>query len=699
MNDQKKGRYTPKLETPVQYLKGVGPKKAKLLSKLGIETVGSLLWLVPRRYVDRSIFKQIRDLTVGDMVTVMGQVGATQVKRTSRGDLFTLILADETGFVDCGWFHQSKYLKNRFRTGMKLIVSGEVGYYRGKQFLHPEYEILSSEDDELLHTGRIVPIYPSTENLYQRDLRKMVKSALGYCLSQVGETLPQHLLQTRNLTPLREAIEQVHFPARLRLATEARRRLAFDELFYLELLLALRKKRMSSPKLGISFKSDGNLMQRLLHILEFDLTPSQKKVVDEIIEDMKSQRCMNRLLQGDVGSGKTIVALCAMLRAVENSYQAALMAPTEILAEQHYFVLRDYLEKIGVEVSLLIGGMRKAEREETYQEIEDGRAEIVVGTHALIEEGVKFKSLGLVIVDEQHRFGVMQRAKLRRKGFSPDFLVMTATPIPRSLSMTLYGDLDISVIDKLPPGRKAITTKWRKEDSREKVYRFVDEHLQKGEQCYIVYPLVEESEKIDLKAATEMYHHLKKDIFPDYGVGLLHGRMGRDEKEDVIRQFRSRKIQVLVTTTVIEVGVDVPQATIMLVEHAERFGLAQLHQLRGRVGRGEEKSYCILIASDDISEEATQRLSTLQATNNGFKIAEKDLELRGPGEFFGTRQHGLPELRIANLLEDTALLSAARSEAFAIVEEDPNLLKPQNRMIRGHLETNYRGKLGLGEVG
>lgn len=699
MRDREKADYKPNLDTPVQYLKGVGPHSARLLGRLGIETVGDLLRLIPRRYVDRSSFKTIREARVGELATVMGEVATTGVKRTRRGDLFTLILSDGTGIVDCGWFHQSRYLKNQLKTGMQLIVSGEVSYYRGKQFLHPEYEIVSSEEDELLHTGRIVPIYPSTEGLYQKRMRKMVKSALDHCLPQVWETLPARLLRAQNLLPLGDAIRQVHFPDDLRSTMLGRNRFAFEELFYLQILLALRKKRMSSPKLGISFKSRGGLVRRLLNTLEFELTPAQKKVVKEIIQDMRNQKSMHRLLQGDVGSGKTVVALCAMLRAAENGYQATLMAPTEILAEQHYFVLKDYLRRIGMDVSLLIGGMKKKEREEVYEKIRDGSAKIVVGTHALIEEGVRFDSLGLVTVDEQHRFGVMQRAKLRRKGFSPDFLVMTATPIPRSLSMTVYGDLDISVIDELPPGRKKVTTRWTKESNREKTYQFVEEHLRNGEQCYIVYPLVEESEKMDLKAATEMYVHLRDEVFPDYGVSLLHGRMSREEKESVMMDFRSRRTQVLVTTTVIEVGVDIPQATIMVVEHAERFGLAQLHQLRGRVGRGQEKSYCILIASQDISQEAAVRLNTLQATDNGFKIAEKDLQLRGPGEFFGTRQHGLPELKVANLLEDTDLLSAARREAFAIVDEDPNLLKSENKMIRKNLVTQYKGKLALGETG
>lgn len=691
--------YTPRLDTSVQYLKGVGPHSARLLSKLGVGTVRDLLYLIPRRYIDRSTFRDIRDLKVGELVTVMGQVGPTQVRRTGRGDLFTLMLSDGTGIVDCGWFHQSRYLRNHLKPGMKLVVSGEVGYYRGKQFLHPEYEILSSEEDELLHTGRIVPIYPSTEGLYQKRLRRMVRSAIDNCLPQLRETLPQSLLRSHSLLPLAEAIQQVHFPGELTSAQRGRKRLAFEELFYLEILLALRKKRLSSPRIGISFESDGILVKKLLDNLDFELTSSQKRVVDEITDDMRSPTSMHRLLQGDVGSGKTIVALCAILRAAENGYQAALMAPTEILAEQHFFVLKEYLGRIGMDVSLLIGGLRQKERDEVYHKIADGNAMIVVGTHALIEQGVKFKSLGLVAVDEQHRFGVMQRAKLRRKGFSPDFLVMTATPIPRSLSMTIYGDLDVSVIDELPPGRKRVTTRWVREANRGKVYEFVEEHLKNGEQCYIVYPLVEESEKLDLKAATEMYLHLKEKVFRDYGVSLLHGRMKREEKESVMQDFRRRRTQVLVTTTVIEVGVDVPRATIMVVEHAERFGLAQLHQLRGRVGRGEKKSYCVLIASQDISREAVARLDTLQATNNGFKIAEKDLELRGPGEFFGTRQHGIPELKIANILEDAALLSTARKEAFRIVDGDPNLLESGNQVIRKNLETHYRDKLALGETG
>ncbi|MCH7760861.1 ATP-dependent DNA helicase RecG, partial [candidate division TA06 bacterium] len=529
-----------------------------------------------------------------------------------------------------------------------------------------------------------------------------------------------------------EAILNLHFPESLEKANASRRRLAYEEIFYLELLLALRKRAQKGPKKGIVFVGETgganghtSLQEKLLRLLPFELTGAQKRVLKEIQGDMKSTQSMHRLLQGDVGSGKTIVALLCMLLAVENGYQAALMAPTEILAEQHFLVLIRLLEKIGVRVVLLVGGMRKKEREEAYQAIESGEGQIIVGTHALIEEGVKFKSLGFVVVDEQHRFGVMQRAKLVRKGFTPeepakgstlrgvwqgvrgqpDYLVMTATPIPRSLSLTLYGDLDISVIDEMPPGRKPILTRWTNESKREKVYGFIRERVKEGQgglrfgQVYIVYPLVEESEKLDLKAATEMYHRLKEETFPEFQVGLIHGQMKREEKDEIMERFRAGEIQILVSTTVIEVGVDVPNATIMVIEDAERFGLAQLHQLRGRIGRGGEKSYCILITKGRISFEGKERLNTLVATQDGFKIAEKDLRLRGPGEFFGTKQHGLPQLRIADLLADTKLLSQARGDAFQLVENDPSFKKVEHQEIRREFENKFQDRLDLIKVG
>jgi ATP-dependent DNA helicase RecG len=686
------------LETPVQYVKGVGPRRATALAKLGIATVDDLLMHVPRRYVDRSTIKKIRDLAAGEHGTFIGKVLTHSIFRTKRGEaVFNLALTDGTGLVTCKWFNQP-YLANAFKTGEELVISGDVTYYRGLQVVHPEYERLS-DADQLLHTGRVVPIYPLTEGISQKQIRLIMNNALNLAIESVEESLPEHIVKKRGLLSRKEAISQVHFPDTPDRGEEARRRIAFEELFYLELLLAMKRDRMSAPRSGIRFTKGERLTRTLLDKLDFELTAAQKRVLSEIRQDMAGDSMMNRLLQGDVGSGKTIVAVLALLIAVESGYQGAIMAPTEILAEQHYLVMKELLDGMGLEVVLLIGRMTKKEKEAACRLIESGEAQIVIGTHALIEEGVRFKSLGLVIIDEQHRFGVAQRAEFRRKGFCPDFLVMTATPIPRTLSLTLYGDLDISVIDELPPGRKKIVTKVVSEDKRPQVYDFVREEIAKGRQCYVVCPLIEESEKLDLKAAEETYKRLKDDVFTDLNVGLLHGRMKSDEKESSMHDFRMGQTHILVSTTVIEVGVDVPNVTVMIVEHSERFGLAQLHQLRGRIGRGAERSVCVLMCGKGLSPDARERLGEMARTNDGFKIAEMDLRLRGPGEFFGTRQHGLPEMRVADLIGDSRLLVDARDEAFKIAGEDPELLSEKNRLIRKVFLSKYKESLDLARVG
>lgn len=686
------------LETPVQYVKGVGPRRATILARLGIENVEDLLYHVPRRYVDRSTIRKIRDLRIGEHETFLGKVVTKGLRRTKSGEpVFSLALTDGTEIITCKWFNQP-YLTNTFKVGDEFIVSGDINYYRGLQTIHPEYE-RASDAEQLLHTGRVVPIYPLSEGIGQKQMRKIVRNALDLGLPCVEETLPEDMVRRKGLLARKEAVSQVHFPEIPEQGEEARRRMAFDELFYLQLLLAIRKKRMLTPRTGIRFDKGERLCRMLLEGLKFELTKAQKKVLSEIKEDMRGGRVMNRLLQGDVGSGKTIVAVMALLIAVESGYQSAIMAPTEILAEQHYLVMKELLRGMDLEVILLLGKMSKKEKEEAYCLMESGEASIVIGTHALIEEGVHFKSLGLVVVDEQHRFGVVQRAKFRRKGFCPDFLVMTATPIPRTLSLTLYGDLDISIIDELPPGRKKVTTRVVGENKREKVHGFVRDEMAKGRQCYVVCPLIEESEKLDLKAAQEVHKRLKNDIFEDLNVGLLHGRMKPDEKEKTMREFRAGKTHILVSTTVIEVGVDVPNATVMIVEHAERFGLAQLHQLRGRIGRGAERSVCVLMCGRQLSREARERLNAMAKTTDGFEIAEMDLRLRGPGEFFGTRQHGLPEMKVADLVADSKLLVGARDEAFRIVNEDTDLLMEKNRVVRKVFMSKYKESLELARVG
>ena len=491
----------------------------------------------------------------------------------------------------------------------------------------------------------------------------------------------------------------IHFPENTDLLNQAKSRLKYDELFFLQLLIAYRKRSVCLQPKGIEFKNVGDKTQELAKKLPFELTNSQKKVLREIRQDMKKSQPMFRLLQGDVGSGKTIVSLITLLIAIENGYQAALMAPTEILAEQHYFTTKNLLDNLGVNVQLLIGAQKKRVRNDVLTAIVTGECDLIIGTHALIQENVKFSKLGLIVIDEQHRFGVMQRASLMKKASSPDVLVMTATQIPRNLSLTVYGDLDFSIINEMPKGRKPIITSWRYADVKPKIYKFVKDNILQGRQAYIVFPLIEESEKIDLQAATENYEQMKDGIFSDINIALLHGRMKSAEKESIMKDFKDGKIKILVSTTVIEVGIDVANATLMVVEHAERFGLTQLHQLRGRVGRGAEQSYCILIAHPQLTDTAYSRLNTLAKSNDGFKIAEVDLKLRGPGEFFGTRQHGMPELNIANPVEDMDILIKARNDAFNLVQDDPQLLNPENFVIRNYFEKYYKDKLELLRVG
>lgn len=636
--------------------------------------------------------------------TVVGQVQFCGVKM-GRKKRFILVVFDGTGTMSCVWFHRVEYWNKVFAKGETVAFSGKVGFFGEYQMVHPEFDKLSeSGEKDFLHTGRIIPLYPSSEKLSKvgfdsRGFRKVLRTAVREYSYTLEENMPAEVLKRQKLIPLKRAIENVHFPKDKDALVEARRRLKFDELFYLELTLAFRRRNIEVKRNGIEFLKVGDRTRQMIESLPFELTEAQKRVVKEIRDDMKKPSPMNRLIQGDVGSGKTMVALIAMMMCVENGYQAALMAPTEILAEQHYLTTHKILEQLGIDPVILLGAHSKKQRNETLELVKNGEADIVIGTHALIQEGVEFRGLGLAIIDEQHRFGVEQRATLMKKGLTPDVLVMTATPIPRTLSLTLYGDLDVSIIDELPPGRKPVKTAWRSDRKRGEIYRFVANEIQEhGAQVYVVFPLIEESEKMDLKAAIESYEKLRTGIFSEFKVGLLHGRLKSAEKEQVMSDFKAGALQVLVSTTVIEVGVDVPNATIMLIENAERFGLPQLHQLRGRVGRGEKESYCFLIAQYPMTGDAKVRLDAMTETNDGFRIAEIDLKLRGPGEFFGTRQHGLPQMQIADITKDTELLLKAREEAFRLAKENKPVLNLDSP-VRAHFFKNYHDKFELARIG
>jgi len=697
-----------KLNTPIQYLKGVGPKMAARFAAKKINTVEDLLFFLPRTYEDRREIKKINRLEIGKIQTAVGNVLSCQYRHYGKRRIFEAVISDETANLTAKWFKgRMSYLVGIFKKGTKVIFTGEVRPdYQGKAMIHPDYEILDDqEEDNLLNFKRIVPVYSETEGLHQKYIRRIMHSALEQYSRYVASPIPSHICEKRNLINIHEALLEVHFPSNIGSVeqlfdarSDAHRRLIYDEFFFFQLGMALKKSGRVLEK-GIVFDATGNLLDKFCSLLPFDLTGAQKRVIGEILADMASDKSMNRLLQGDVGSGKTIVSMAAMIRACENNYQAALMAPTEILAKQHFDSINLLACELGLKTVLLTGSMGTAVRGDALEQIKNGQANIIIGTHALIQEGVNFKRLGLVIIDEQHRFGVLQRANLRAKGINADVLVMTATPIPRTLAMTVYGDLDVSVIDEMPPGKKPVHTVVLGESRRDKVYLTVKEEIAKGHQVFIVYPLVEESETLDLKDATRMAEHLQKDIFPQCKVGLIHGRMKEKEKDEVMRQFLENKIQILVSTTVIEVGIDVPRASLMIIEHAERFGLSQLHQLRGRVGRRDIPSSCILLADYKCSADARKRLKVMEKTTDGFLLAEEDLLIRGPGDFLGTRQSGLPDFRVASIIRDARILNEAKEDAFALAARDPLLERPEHAILKEVLLKKWQGKLDLARTG
>lgn len=726
------------LNSSVQYIKSVGPKRASAFNKIGIYTIKDLLFYFPSRHIDRTniltsskAYGYVVNGFDGEL-TIIGKVVDKEKRGFGRKEIFKVQLRDSSGFFECVWFQGIKYFVNTFNVGDTFAISGKpsISKYGNLQFAHPDYDRINEDESQsFLNTGKIIPIYRlskelRTSNIGDLSLRRIINNAVENYSEHIEETLPVEILKKYSLPELKEALVNYHFPPDKDSLEKAKRRFKFEELYFIELLVAMRKNNYKTKTAGNSFSIKPTLIKDFLKILPFELTKSQLKVLSEIKNDMMSDKPMNRLLQGDVGSGKTIVALIAMLIAVDNGYQAALMAPTEILADQHAKNISSLMKKLNeasgkeIKVSLLLGGQKKSLREKNLQEIELQEANIIVGTHAMFEEKVKFNNLGLIVIDEQHRFGVAQRGKLHAKGKAPDVIVMSATPIPRTLTMTIYGDLDLSIIDELPSNRKPVKTFLRGEEKLPDIFKFIKDKVKDGYQSFIVYPLVEESEKLELKDALSYYEMLKATYLKDLKVGLIHGRMKWQEKEEIMFMFREKKYDVLVATTVIEVGIDIPDANIILINDAHRFGLSQLHQLRGRVGRGDKQAYCILVTKENIakrSEKAQKeldfmssseiekyksaiRLQSMVKYTDGFKIAEIDLKLRGPGDIFGLKQSGFPEFKHADLTKDSKLILDAKNEAFKLIEDDPQLQLPSHKKIRETLFNYYSDNLKYADI-
>ena len=727
------------LDQSVQYLKSVGPKRAESFKKIGINTVRDLLFYFPSRHLDRTTvltaskaFGYVMNGYDGE-VTIIAKVVDKEKRYYKSKEILKVQFRDSSGFFECVWFHGIKYFYSVFNEGDIFAISSkpDLGKYQKLQFIHPDFDKISEEEsNSFLNTGKIIPFYRIPKELKQGSigdlsLRKIIFNAVENYSGYLEESLPQPIIEKNNLSNIQDAVRYYHFPESKEEFEAARRRFKFEEIFYLEILVALRKHNYQDALPGNKMNIKTSLVSDFLKTLPFELTKAQLKVLSEIKNDMLSAKPMNRLLQGDVGCGKTIVSLIAALIAIDNGFQVALMAPTEILADQHAKNISALMKKLfelhrerEVKVNLIIGGQKKSERENKLSKIEISEADIVVGTHALFEEKVKFNNLGLIIIDEQHRFGVRQRAMLQRKGTTPDVLVMSATPIPRTLSMTVYGDLDSSIIDEMPLNRKPVKTVLRGDDRLPDIYKFITDKQKEGIQSFIVYPLVEESEKLELKAATDYYEMLKKTYLRNVKVGLIHGKMKWQEKEEVMLLFLKKEIDVLISTTVIEVGIDIPDANIILINDAHRFGLSQLHQLRGRVGRSGKQAYCVLVTKDKIAGRQNQkgldlnylssvqlekykslvRLQTMVQTTDGFKIAEVDLKLRGPGDIFGTKQSGFPDLKFVNLADDHEIISQAKIIAFELIKKDPTLNLTENKIIKDNLLTHYTDNLNYAKI-
>ena len=678
----------------IRYVKGVGPAKALLFEKLGVSTVSDLFYYLPRRYEDRTRVVTPSEAQPGSAQAVKGTVLKCSVFRARTGTgIFEIAIGDNLNRVFGVWYNQP-FMRKVFSVGQEVVLYGEVENAGRLQITHPAFEIDSGEKvEESIEIGRIVPFYSLTENLSQRDVRKAAYRAVKTYSALVEDPLPTKIRARRQLVDLKFAIDNIHFPVSFDNLSKAYRRFVFEEFFMLQVVMALRRKSIKEK--GVAHNLKDGLMEEFERSLPFELTSGQKKCIDEVEKDMAGEKPMYRLLQGDVGSGKTVVAIFALFLTCKNGHQGVIMAPTEILARQHYINISKTLMPLGLNVRLLVGGMETQDREKVKNEIKSGEADVVIGTHSLIQQSVEFKDLALVVIDEQHKFGVEQRKELMRKGERPDTLVMTATPLPRSLVLTVFGDMDISALKEKPSGRQKVITYWTGEEKREAVYSLIRGEVNNGRQAFIVYPRIKgQSEGLSTDSTEEMYVKLKKDIFPELKVAMLHGRMTAADKEDVMKDFVSGKYDILAATTMIEVGVDVPNVSVMVVEHAQMYGLSQLHQLRGRIGRGKHASYCVLISSDD-SEISGQRMEAMSSMDDGFLIAEKDLDIRGPGEFLGTRQSGLPELKFGDIGRDFSVMEEARKDAFEIVEEDENLMDERNHGVKIRIKEMFSGKVKL----
>jgi ATP-dependent DNA helicase RecG len=722
-----------KLDSSVQYLKSVGPKRAESFQKIGIATIRDLLFYFPTRYLDRRTIinsvkaaKYLIDGYEGE-VTILGKVINSEVIRYGKKQLFKVSMKDNAGFYECVWFQGVKFFKDKFQPGEQYAISAKpvLTKYGNLQFAHPDFDKLDSEESkDFLNTGKIIPFYRlprelKAKNIGDLSLRKIISFAVENFAEYLEETLPQNIIDEQNLLNIIDAVRTMHSPKNNEALTEAKNRFIFEELFYIECLVALRKHSFKNNVSGIKFRVAADPIKNFLSKLPFELTEAQLKVLGEIRKDMESDKPMSRMLQGDVGSGKTVVALIAMLIAAENGYQAALMAPTEILANQHFKNISNLISHTRLKANLLIGGQKKSEKQKNLNDIKLKESDIIVGTHALFEDNVDFNKLGLVIIDEQHRFGVEQRFRLMKKGASPDVLVMTATPIPRTLSMTVYGDLDLSIIDEMPKNRLPIITTLRGEGNLPDIYQFIKDKISEGYQSFVVYPLVEESAKLELKAAEEYYEKLKSTHFSDINLGMIHGKMKWNEKEEIMLKFAAKEFDVLISTTVIEVGIDIPDVNIIVINDAFRFGLSQLHQLRGRVGRSDKQAYCILISNKPVKKQkglfednfeymskaqiekykSQIRMQAMTEYSSGFKLAEIDLKLRGPGDIFGTKQSGMPELKYSDLARDSEILIEAKKCAFETIEKDIKLNSPSNQLIKDQLKKYYSEQLKFSYIG